>query len=154
MTEPSLAVWALSLASSLVVAALVLAGHHWRERRLIQRLRDVDELKRRLYELVEVCAEYWSVDHDQGKLPSTRRQVLEAKIVAAKHIVSSQSEELRTRSRKLDKWHSATRIYRMRLMDEAAGGTFQQRDWKPEPGRVPSVAREVGHIVATLNRAS
>ena len=153
MTEPSLALVALSLAGPFAVALFLLFGQYQRERRLTPRLRDADEFKRRLYELVEICAEYWSVDHDQGKPPSTRRQELEARVVAAKHIVSSQSRVLRARSRKLDKWHAATRIYRMRLMDEVAGGTFQQRDWKPEPQRVRSVAREVDHIIAALNKA-
>ena len=146
-----MALWALSLASSLAVAVLVLAGHYQRERRLTQRLRDVDELKRRLYELVEICAEYWSIDHVEGGSPP--RQLLEAKIVATKLIVSSQCRELRARSKKLDKWHTTTYVYRMRLMDEVAGGCFQQVEWQPDPKRVPSIAREVGHIVAALNRA-
>ena len=136
------------LLSALFAALVVLLGNHRLQRRLGKRLRDVEELRTRLYNLVTLLSDYWT--HDCR--PLSRRQELEARIVAEKHIVVSQLEEMGNQTKKLKGWHRETTEQRLDLIDAMTGGCFQQRAWSPAPERVALAAGKIHQLVSSLNR--
>ena len=148
--EASLFQQATPLISPLAAAFFVLWGNTWLQRRLTRRLRDADELKERLYKLLELTAEYWAgTSSDHGPL----RPAMESRILAAKLVVISECRELGRHSRRLGKWHQDTEQYRLDLMDAVTGGCFQQQDWESDPQRINHASREVQRIIRALNRA-
>ena len=138
----------VAFVSSLVGALVVLYGNYRLQRRLIQRLREADDLKQSLYDLVALASTYWTLA-DEG--PS--RRSLEGRIVAAQQVVLSKCREMRRHSRKLRRWHEDTEDRRLDLIDALSGGCFQGDTWEAEPGRVARVGRVVGELVTSLNRA-
>ena len=139
----------VALVSSVIGALVVLYGNHSLQRRLIQRLREADDLKDSLYELVALASTYWTLADENSSRPG-----LEGRIVAAQQVVLSKCREMGRHSRKLRRWHQDTEPRRLDLIDALSGGCFQGGvTWAPEPGRVARVGRIVGELVTSLNRA-
>ena len=136
------------LLSSVVAALVVLYGNYRLQHRVGRRLRDAEELKRRLYELVDLASRYWT-----AASRGAEERELEARILASKLIILLEFEVIRNHSRKLRGWHLETEGSRLDLMDAVTGGCFQQQDWSPDPQRVALAAREVARILASLSRA-
>lgn len=135
--------------SPFLVAFFVLYGNGWMQRRLGRRLRDADELKRRLYDLLELASEYWTA-HTSATSP---RAALEAKMLASKSILTTECNEMARYSKKLKAWLQTTEPHRVEFMDAVTGGSFQQSAWLPDPRRVTRAATAIQQVVSALNRA-
>ena len=135
----------LPIAPALVAALIALVGNHWIQNRLARRIRDAEDLRRRLYEFLTLVAEYWMAE--------TRDPVLEARIIAVKFTVIAELGHMRGESTRLRHWYSATAACRLDMIDAATGGCFQQQAWASDPKRVMIVARAMGRIVRTLRAA-
>ena len=135
--------------SPFLVAFFVLYGNSWMQRRLGRRLRDADELKRRLYDLLELASEYWTA-HASATSP---RAALEAKMLSSKSILTTECNELLRHSKRLKEWLHATKPDRVDFMDAVTGGSFQQSAWSPDPRRVTRAAAAIQQVVSALNRA-
>ena len=135
--------------SPFLVAFFVLYGNSWLQRRLARRIRDADELKRRLYDLLELTSEYWTA-HTSATSP---KSALEARILASKSIVAMECSEMARHSRRLKAWLLATEPHRADFMDAITGGSFQQKSWSPDPQRVTRAATAIQQVVSALNRA-
>ena len=138
----------VAFVSSLVAALVVLYGNHRQQRRLIQRLREADDLKQSLYNLVELASGYWTLEDGDSS-----RAAFEGRIVAAQLVVLSKCREMRRHSRRLCAWYVSTDECRLDLIDALSGGCFQAEPWEREPGRVARVGRVVSELVRSLNRA-
>jgi len=105
-----------------------------------------------LYEYLEFITEYW-ISKDFSAQP---KEALEAKMIAYGYFISFECDELGKMSRKLRDWHDKTSEDRLRLMDAATGGCFQQRepDWQENPQRALQAAQSVMHIIRVLNQAT
>lgn len=137
-----------ALLSAFVGAVLALYGNHRLQSGLGRRLRDAEELKARLYNLLTLAAEYWTSSHRN----QTVRRQLESRIIAEKHIVISQFLEMSHHTKKLRIWHQQTDNQRLDLLDAITGGCFQQKTWSPDPQRVVRVARVIQFLIGSLNR--
>ena len=85
----------VAFASALAGAVVALYGNYRLQRYLGRRLRDAEELKTRLYDLLRLTAEYWTNDHR----PRSTRQEIEARIVAEQIVVITQLMEMGNHSR-------------------------------------------------------
>ena len=138
--------WALlPLAAALVAAFIALIGNHRLQTRSGRRIRDADELKRRLYDFLALVAEYW--------MGEERDLALEAKVLATKLIVLAELQQMGQHSMPLLRWYRDTEDCRLAMIDAATGGCFQQRNWKSDPSRVMVMARELGRIIRKLREA-
>ena len=133
------------LAAALVAAFVALIGEHRLQTRSGRRIRDADELKRRLYDFLALAAEYW--------MGEKRDLTLEARVLATKLIVLAELHQMQQHTKALRRWYRNTQECRLDMIDAATGGCFQQHDWKSDPSRVPMVARELGRIIRTLREA-
>ena len=136
------------LAVALVAASLVLYGNYYLQSRVARRLRDADEIKRLLYELLDLTVSYWTV-----QLEDCDRRSMEAKIISSQLRLSSELNEMQRHSRKLRAWHGESESQRLDLMDAVSGGCFQQKNWQTDNRRAAKAGREIGRIVRALNRA-
>ena len=136
------------LAVALVAASFVLCGNYYLQNRVARRLRDADEIKRLLYELLDLAVNYWTV---QSK--DCNRRSMEAKIISSQLRLSSELGEMQRHSRNLKDWYKEIESQRLDLMDAVSGGCFQQKKWQADDRRVARAGREIGRIVRALNRA-
>ena len=135
------------LIASLMAAVLAVWGNYWIQHKVSRRDRDADELKRRLYDILELGYEYWSGD-------SGNRSVLEPRIISSLKIVLCECGEITRYSSRLRKWEREIRGDRLTLWDEMTGGCFQQqKDWLPDPRRATRANECVARIVHALGRA-
>ena len=137
-----------SVVAPMLAGIVIVVGNHIQQRRLNIRIREVDETKRRLYELLELASEYWS-----GSLNSANRNIYEAKIISLSHVVSSEMNELKRHTKKLKHWHKESESDRLKLFHYVSGGCFQQSDWKEDPQRILQAARTINSIIQSLNKA-
>lgn len=121
-------------------------GNYQLQYRIHRRLRGVDDLKDRLYALLEIVSRYWIA----GGATEHERRSLEAELVAAQHVVISEFVVLRRVNRKMRRARREIDALQLDLLDTATGGEFQQADWKPDPQRVVRMARIVTRIVRML----
>lgn len=131
-----------------IVGALVgWAGNYHVQFRLHRHLRRIDELRCAFYDYVDLAVNYWTAaDNDRN-----RRQVLEAKMMVAQRIISSEYAILAKLRKSMKKSFEQTNNNRLNLWDAATGGRFQQQDWKQDPDRVMQIVREVNAIVRTFS---
>ncbi len=142
--------FAVLLGASLLAAVISLWGNHYLQHRVGRSVRDADDLKRRLYELLDLAAKYWLSENTEEKF----RLELEARIIASQLIISSELHEMKRYSKKLQQWYGKTESSRLDLMDAVSGGSFQQRNgWHRDPDRVSRAARAIQRIISALNRA-
>ena len=138
------------MGASLLAAVISLWGNHYLQHRVGRSVRDADDLKRRLYDLLDLAAKYWLSENPEEKF----RLELEARIIASQLIVSSELREMKRYSKKLQQWYGKTESIRLDLMDAVSGGSFQQRNgWHRDPGRVSRAARAIQRIISALNHA-
>lgn len=138
------------MVASLLAAVISLWGNHYLQHRVGRRVRDADDLKRRLYDLLDLAAKYWLSENSDEKF----RLELEARIIASQSIISSELREMKRYSKELQQWYSETGSNRLDLMDAVSGGSFQQRSgWHQDPDRVSRAARAIQRIIRALNRA-
>ena len=135
-------------AVALVAAFVVLYGNYRLQSRVARRLRDADEIKSKLYELLDLSAKYWTTESVINE-----RRVLEARIISSQLILASELSEMQRYSRKLTYWYKETERQRLDLMDAVSGGCFQQAQWQVDPQRIPRAGKDVRHIVKGLNRS-
>ena len=137
-----------ALAVALLAASFALYGNYYLQNRVARRLRDADEIKRLLYELLDLTVNYWTV---QSK--DCDRQSMEAKIISSQLRLSSELGEMQRHSQGLRDWYKEIKNQRLDLMDAVSGGCFQQKNWQADDRRVARAGREIGRIVRALNRA-
>lgn len=138
------------MGASLLAAVISLWGNHYLQHRVRRRVRDADDLKRRLYDRLDLTAKYWLSENSEEK----SRLELEALIVASQLTISAELREMKRYSRKLRKWYWKTESHRLDLMDAVSGGSFQQRNgWHQDHDRVSHAARAIQRIISALNRA-
>ena len=109
--------------------------------------RSVDDLKRRLYEFMEMSSEYW-INGDKGG--RTKRHALEVRILANQQIIMTEYSLLKKKQRRMRKSYQETKSLRMILWDSATGGCFQQQTWKPDNIRPRIIANSVTGIVKSF----
>ena len=129
---------------------ITLFGNRHLQSVLGRRLREVDDLKQRLYSILQLAGEYWAI---RGHGPN-EREILEVRILAEKQIIASKFVEMGRHSRKLRNWYTATREKRLDLFDALTGGCFQQNSWSPDPTRLRLAASIIESLVSSLNEAS
>lgn len=128
------------------------AGNYYIQRWMHDNLRlrqGVDDLKRRLYEFVDLSAQYWTLDGPRTE----KHRMLEAQMIARKRIVQEEFSGLGNKSKRLKKSYQGTTNNRLDLWNAATGGCFQQTKWKADPERVVRVAAEACRIIRSLNQA-
>ena len=135
----------------ILAACLIVAGNYYFQQRLNPRLRASEDLKKLLYDLLPLAAEYWASDLKNRK---EDRKRCEARILAAKLTVSIQCRHMSLHSRKLKEWYNNIQQSRLDLMDALTGGCFQQALWQSDPQRVNRAAKEISYIVSALIRAT
>ena len=136
----------------ILAALLAWAANYHVQRRMHDNLRlrqGVDDLKRRLYEFVDLSARYWTLDEPRTE----KHRMLEAQMIARKRIVQEEFSGLGNKSKRLKKSYQGTRSNRLDLWNAATGGCFQQTEWKADPERVIRVAAEACRIIRSLNQA-
>lgn len=133
------------LITAILAASLALACNYWLQYHAGRRIRDADEVRRRLYEFLALVSEYW--------MANQRDTELEPRIVAMKWIVLAELRRLQSQSRHLRRWYDNTEAHRLDMMDAATGGCFQQESWAPDHDRALQVAREMRHILDQLHQA-
>ena len=121
-------------------------GNYHLQYRLYRQIRSVDELRDRLYSLLEIVSRYWVA----GGATEYEQKRLEAELVAAQHVVISEFVILRQMNRRAKRAQDDMEYLRLDLLDAATGGSFQQSNWKPDPQRVIRTARIVTRIVHML----
>lgn len=142
--------FAVLLGASLLAAVISLWGNHYLQHRVGRSVRDADDLKCRLYDLLDLAAKYWLSENPEESF----RLELEARIIASQLIISSELHEMKRYSKKLQQWYCETASNRLDLMDAVSGGSFQQRNgWHRDPDRVSRAARAIQRIISALNRA-
>ena len=139
----------IPLLAALVGTAIAIFGSRRLQSGLGRRLQEAEEIKQRLYGVLTLAADYWAVSQHSQK----EQEVLEARILAEKHIVLSQCAEVQRHTRRLRKWYGETGRDRLDLIDALTGGCFQQRTWSPDPTRVLVAARKIRSLISSLNRA-
>lgn len=121
-------------------------GNYHLQHRLYRRIRSVDELKDRLYSLLEIASTYWI----GGWTTEYERRSLEAKLIAAQHVVTSEFVILGRVNKRAKRMQDEMEDLRLDLLDTVTGGRFQQTNWEPDPQRVIRTARIVTRIVRML----
>ena len=133
-------------------AGLAWFGNYHVQTRIQRNLRlahGVDELKRRLYDFLDLSTRYWTLDAPRGEIHRT----LEAQILARKRIILEEFNALSSKSTKLERSYFQTESSRVNLWDVAAGGCFQEAKWKSDQDRVVLIAAEVTRIIHSINQA-
>ena len=154
MNFESLVSTTVQILSPLVVPVpaviITLFGNRWLQNRLGRRLREVDDLKQRLYSILKLSGEYWVTSGHHVN----ERKLLEGRILAETQIVGSQMAEIQRHSGRLRNWYAATHKERLDLFDALTGGCFQENDWSPDPTRFRLGASIIESLVKSLNEAS
>lgn len=133
------------LATALLAALLALSGNYWLQNRSGRRIRDADEVRRHLYDLLALVTEYW--------MAKRRDTTLEARVLAATWIVVAELRRMESHSRRLQRWYDDIEAHRLDMIDAATGGCFQQEDWVADSNRVLLFARSMHHILGALRQA-
>ena len=137
-----------TLLAALTAATIAVYGNRRLLSGLGRRLRDAEELEKRLYHILTLTADYWTIVRNR-----TERQKLEARILAEKHIIISQLDGMSRHTRKLRNWHQQTREMRLDLIDDITGGCFQQKAWSTDPERVLRAAHTIRSLISSLHRS-
>ena len=133
-------------------AVIALLGNYYVQTKIQRHLRlvhGIDELKRRLYDFLDVAAQYWTLDDPRGECHRT----LEAQILARKRVILVEFNALSSRNTKLKQSYFQTQSFRLDLWDVATGGCFQQVEWHADQDRVVKIAAEVTRIIHSINQA-
>ena len=136
----------LGISAAIIGALVGWAGNYHVQHRLHRNLQRIDELRRALYDYLDLVANYWTSPNHTAE----GRRTLEARMIVAQLVISSEYRVLSKLRRGMKKSIQATTYHRLRLWDAATGGCFQQENWDPDPDRVQRVAREVNMIVKTF----
>ena len=108
------------LGASLLAAVISLWGNYYLQQRVGRSVRDADDLKRRLYDLLDLAAKYWLSENSD----ETFRLELEARIKVSQFIIVSELHEMKRYSKGLQQWYTKTEPTRLDLMDAVSGGSF------------------------------
>ena len=136
----------------MLIAAVVGGGTGWIGNYFVQSSihlhhRSVDDLKRRLYDFMEMSSVYW-INGDKGG--TAERHALEARIIANQQIIMTEYSLLKKKQKRMKKSYQETKDLRMILWDSATGGCFQQQTWKPDDSRPRKIAYSVTRIVKSF----
>lgn len=138
---------------AIIVSALIAwFGNYWVHRKnhdYLRLLKNVDDLKGRLYEFVDLSVNYWTLDGPREE----KHQTLEARMIARKRIILEEFSGLGGRNRRLGKLYQQTTGNRLDLWNAATGGCFQRAQWQKDPERVTRVTAEACRIIQSLNQA-
>ena len=138
---------ALNLIVAATIGALVAwMGNYYVQDRIHGYLHRNDKLRQAFYDYLDLVLMYWT---DSGN-DKTKRRILEAKMIVAQRIISSEYRLLAKNYRRTRKSYEETEELQMDLWDAATGGCFQQEQWEPDLERVKSAARVVTRISNAL----
>lgn len=138
---------ALNLISAATIGGLVAwAGNYYVQDRIHNYLHRTGKLRQSFYDYLDLVLIYWT-DSENDK---AKRRILEAKMIVAQRVISSEYRLLANNHRRIRKSYEETEELRMDLWDAATGGCFQQEDWESDLERVKSVARAVTRIANAL----
>lgn len=130
-------------------AVIALWGNYRIQKKMqtnMQLFHNVDNIKQRLYEFVDISTKYWTLDGDRREIHST----LEAKIIAKKYEIQTEYSGGASRFRQVNKSYQETVDCRISLWTVSTGGCFQQSQWNPEPERIRRITSEASCIVRSL----
>ena len=108
-----------------------------------RRFSETDDLKRKLYDYLELSLNYWLAE-DRSDVD---RRILEVRMIASQKIIWTDYQLLAKKYRHLRKSYEETGKTRRDLLDAATGGCFQQKEWKADEGRTLRIAKAVIRIV-------
>ena len=139
---------ALAAVTSAIVGAIIgWGGNYHIQHRIGRDLRRVEELRQAFHKYLDLCLTYWTDE----EADESRRRVLEARLIVAERMISSEYSNLAKTRRAIKSSYDETQSCRMSLWDAATGGCFQQHEgWKPDLDRVKRVSLEVNNIVRTF----
>ena len=137
------------LTVAIIAAVVGVLGNSCVQRR-ISHLHRVDDLKHRYYDFMHLTTGYWR----SSSLTEDKRKELESKIIASQMIIDNEhrliSEEPRClcgASYRTRKSYNTTLGAQTQLWITASGGSFQQKDWKPDHDRARDIIKSVLKIV-------
>lgn len=143
--------WYFSLASvggALLAAIFAILGNHWLQRRIGRRLGYAAEVRRLLYDFMDLISIRWS--------PQTKKDEVElqAKIAARQSIVLGALRNMRNHSKKLKKWYEDIEPYRDKLVAAASEGNPTGNDQSQyNHARVRLAGDAVSKIISALEAA-
>lgn len=131
---------------AVTIAALVGVVGNYCVLRRVSYLKEVDQLKRRYYEFMEMSTQYWR----SNNLSTSKRKKLESAIIASQVIVSSEHRLIAKKLKRIKKSHENTNSLRILLWDAVSSGCFQQKNWKPDYDRAQLIIKYVLQIIKTF----
>ena len=143
-----------SIPFAIIIGAIIAwFGNYFVQIRIQANMRlfhNVDTLKQRLHEFVELATKYWTLDGSRSEIHTT----LEAQILAKKYVIQVEYLGSAEKFRQVNKSHRETKSCRIDLWNVSTGGCFQQAHWNRDPERIRRITSEARCIVRSLNQSA
>lgn len=141
-------VWPYLVSFFAVVVGSIIGwfGSYHVHHRLQRREKRIEALRENWKDFHLLVCDYWSIETD----PKERRAA-ESRIIIRSRVVNLEHEYMAENDSKIEESFNETKELRLRILDEAMGGPFEQSDWTVDLERAKSVSFKIMKVLRTLD---